>query len=279
MALWRWFAFRLRWAVAFPIVYVKQLKSLPHNLHICIFGLYVKLRSYITILTWHWKQFLVCWCVVCCRAWSNWLTGWMFIRLQKQFAHWSMQMVESLWVLSPFFPKGCAGRSLLRYSRSFAWKAVHVQSSARAQCPWHHSAEWFQVALSWTGTSLLQVLESGDNRLPVLKNTNVLDCRRLSLFKPWRRCLRAFLSTGRQVRFTLFAAGFFHEFGRSQQKICGMFLQMRPLFQISTHLCHKAYESGFDFQFIFHLRFSRRLDSQLVTVYATMWQWLDRPHI
>ena len=53
----------------------------------------------------------------------------------------------------------------------------------------------------------------------------------------WRRCLRAFLGTGRQVRFTLFAAGFFHEFGRSQQKNLGMFLQMKPLFQISTVFC------------------------------------------
>lgn len=99
------------------------------------------------------------------------LSNWLDVHKAAK-AICSLKYADGWVLMSPnesFLPKGCAGRSLLRYSRSFAWKAVHVQSSARAQCPWHHSAEWFQVALSWTGTSLLQVLESGDNRLPVLK--------------------------------------------------------------------------------------------------------------
>lgn len=192
----------------------------------------------------------------------------MFIRLQKQFAHWSMQMVKSLWVLSAsILVQLCmeSGACSKQCTCTVPLASFRRVIPSGAELNRHFAASCFGKRRQQTSR--------------FEKNTNVLDCRRLPLFKPWRRCLRAFLGTGRQIRFTLFAAGFFHELGRSQQKIRGMFLQMRPLFQISTHLCHKAYESGLDFQFIFHLRFSRRLDSQLVTVYATMWQWLDRPHI
>ena len=99
MALWRWFALRLRWAVPgrwdenhfSTISYVK-----PVHFYMCIFGLYV-LHHNVDMALKNPENSSLC---VVCYSWSNWLTGWMFIRLQKQFAHWSMQMVESLWVLS-----------------------------------------------------------------------------------------------------------------------------------------------------------------------------------
>ena len=69
------------------------------------------------------------------------------------------------------------------------------------------------------------------------KNTNVLDCRRLPLFEPWHRCLRAFLGTGRQVRFTFVYCRIFPWTWEVATKNLGMFLQMKPLFQISTIFC------------------------------------------
>ena len=234
---------------------------------------------YITILTWHWKQFLVC-CLLFVVELSNWLDVHKAAK-----AICSLKYADGWVLMSPFFPKAaligvCFDTRAALHGKRCMFKAVHVHSALGIIPQSDSKWRWVEQALR-----CFKFWKAETTDFLFWKNTNVLDCRRLSLFKPCDAdVLGHFWAQVDKFVLLCLLQDFSMNLGGRNKKILECFFRWDLCSKsqrcfVHSHLCHKAYESGFDFQFIFHLRFSRRLDSQLVTVYATMWQWLDRPHI